>query len=73
MLYTSVTSIERGRGQEMNPRRFSAYKSGLEVEAAKIKTEPPGRREEPGDHRVKEARWGRGRPTGQGPLTGQVG
>lgn len=64
MLYTSVTSIERKRGQDMNPRHFSVYKSGLEVEAAKIKTEPPGRPEEPGDYRVKEAKWGRGRPTG---------
>lgn len=64
MLYTNVTSIERGKGQEMNPRRFSVYKSGLEVEAAKIKKELPARPEEPGDYRVKEAKWGRGRPTG---------
>lgn len=65
MLYTSVT--KRGRGQEMNLRHFSVYKPGLGVEAAKIKTEPPGRPEEA--RRVQ----GEGGQAGQGKANGAKG
>ena len=67
MLYTIVTSIERGRGQEMNLRHFSVYKPGLEVEAAKIRKEPPGRPEEA--RRVQ----GQGGQVGKGKANGAKG
>lgn len=65
MLYTSVTSIERGRGQEMNLRHFSVFTNqdwGWKQQRSR-KSHQGGRRR-PGEYRVKEAKWGRGRPMG---------
>lgn len=54
----------------MNLRHFGVYKLGLEVEAAKIKKEPPGRPEEA---RRVQGQGGEGEgQRGQGLLTGQL-
>ena len=51
----------------MNLRHFSVYKPGLEVEAAKIRKEPPGRPEEA--RRVQ----GQGGQVGKGKANGAKG
>lgn len=64
MLYTSVTSIERGRGQEMNLRTFQCLQTRTGGGSSKDQESHQGGRRRPGEYRVKEAKWGRGRPMG---------